>query len=130
GAGEFGHTHVSEDGPVCKCGSYGCLEAIAGLRAVEVKIRKLLSEGASSRVLEMAEGDPSRISGWTVLRAAQMGDKASTNILAEISGYLGLGLANLVNLFNPSMVVLDQRLALAGDGLLNQIVQIIRRQAL
>ncbi|MFN7993024.1 MAG: ROK family protein [Bryobacteraceae bacterium] len=130
GAGEFGHTHVSEDGPVCKCGSYGCLEAIAGLRAVEVKIRKLLSEGASSRALEMADGDPSRISGWTVLRAAQMGDKACTNILAEISGYLGLGLANLVNLFNPSMVVLDQRLALAGDGLLNQIVQIIRRQAL
>lgn len=129
-AGEFGHTHVSEDGPVCKCGSYGCLEAIAGLRAVEVKIRKAISEGGATRALEMAQGDPSRISGWTVLRAAQLGDKVSSNILAEIGGYLGLGLANLANLFNPSMIVLDRRLALAGQGLIDQMMRIVRRQAL
>jgi predicted NBD/HSP70 family sugar kinase len=129
-AGEFGHTHVSEDGPVCKCGSYGCLEAIAGLRAVEVKIRNAISEGGTTRALEMAQGDPGRISGWTVLRAAQLGDKVSSNILAEIGGYLGLGLANLANLFNPSMIVLDRRLALAGQGLIDQILQIVRRQAL
>ena len=129
-AGEFGHTHVSEDGPVCKCGSYGCLEAIAGLRALEVKIRNAISEGGATRALEMAQGDPSRISGWTVLRAAQLGDKVSSNILAEIGGYLGLGLANLANLFNPSMIVLDRRLALAGQGLIDQVMRIVRRQAL
>ena len=47
-----------------------------------------------------------------------------------MASHLGLGLANLVNLFNPSVIVLDKRLELAGDGLLHQIQQIVRRQAL
>ena len=50
--------------------------------------------------------------------------------MVEIGGHLGRGLSNLVNLFNPSAVILDGRLALAGDALLEQVVQIIRRQAL
>lgn len=129
-AGEFGHTHLGEDSAVCKCGSNGCLEAVAGARTVEAKIRRILSEGGYSRALEMAQGDPAKITGWTVLEAARSGDKACANIVAEISGYLGLGLANLVNLFNPAVVVLDPRLSLAGDEMLTQIVQVLRRQAL
>lgn len=129
-AGEFGHTHLSTDGVVCKCGSFGCLEAVAGARAMEMKIRRVISEGGYSRALEMAGGDLSRINGWTVLEAAVAGDKASSNIVAEIGSYLGLGLANLVNLFNPSVVLLDHRLALAGDSVLHHIVQVMRRQAL
>ncbi|HSM78901.1 MAG TPA: ROK family protein, partial [Bryobacteraceae bacterium] len=123
-------THLSTDGVVCKCGSFGCLEAVAGARAMEMKIRRVISEGGYSRALEMAGGDLSRINGWTVLEAAVAGDKASSNIVSEICSYLGLGLANLVNLFNPSVVLLDHRLALAGDSVLHHIVQVMRRQAL
>lgn len=128
-AGEFGHTHLQEDGPICKCGSNGCLEAVAGARAVEVKVRKVFAEGGTSRALELA-GDIEKITGWTVLQAAKLGDKVCTNIVAEISNSLGLGLANLVNLFNPSVVVLDHRLSLAGDGMLEHITRVVRRQAL
>lgn len=129
-AGEFGHTHLQEDGPVCKCGSYGCLEAVAGVRALEMKIREIFAEGGTSQALQLAGGDPAQITGWIVLQAAQLGDKVCSNIVSEISNYLGLGLANLVNLFNPSVVVLDHRLSLAGDGMLDQIVRIVRKQAL
>jgi predicted NBD/HSP70 family sugar kinase len=130
GAGEFGHTHVMVDGPACKCGSFGCLEAVAGAAALESRIRKAIAEGSPSVALSLAEGEDSRLSGWTVLRAASMGDKTCSAIVEQAGNYLGLGLANLVNLFNPSLLVIDQRLSLAGDGLLEQIVKVVRRQAL
>ncbi|MBI3665724.1 MAG: ROK family protein [Acidobacteria bacterium] len=129
-AGEFGHTHLMENGPPCKCGSFGCLEAIAGARAVEDKIRRAIAGGGASRALALAGGDPEKITVWNVLEAARLGDKTCSHIVAEVASFLGLGLANLVNLFNPSVIVLDRRLELAGQSLLEQIVQIVKRQAL
>ncbi len=129
-AGELGHTHMTEEGPPCKCGSFGCLEALAGAAAIESRIRKAIAEGSGSDVLSLAGGDPDAVSGWTVLRAAEMGDKTCSAIVEQAAKYLGLGLANLVNLFNPSVLVLDQRLKLAGQGLLEQVIRVVKRQAL
>jgi len=129
-AGELGHTHVTEEGPPCKCGSFGCLEALAGAAAIESRIRKAIAEGSGSEVVSLAGGDPDAVSGWMVLKAAQMGDKTCSAIVEQAANYLGLGLANLVNLFNPSVLVLDQRLKLAGEGLLEQVIKVVKRQAL
>ena len=74
-AGEIGHTHVLEDGPVCKCGSFGCLEAIAGAAALATRMRKAIADGSVSEALMLAGGDVNKISGFTVLEAARMGDK-------------------------------------------------------
>jgi predicted NBD/HSP70 family sugar kinase len=128
--GEFGHTHVVEGGPACKCGSIGCLEAVVGTNAVLGRIRKALDEGTNSQVLSLAGLDAKNITAWMVFQAANAGDKICGNIVAELGNYLGLGLANLVNLFNPAIVVLDHRLETAGEGLLDQIMQVIKRQAL
>jgi predicted NBD/HSP70 family sugar kinase len=129
-AGELGHTHVTEEGPPCKCGSFGCLEALAGAAAIEARIRKAIAEGSGSDVVSLAGGEPDAISGWMVLRAAEMGDKTCSAIVEQAANYLGLGLANLVNLFNPSVLVLDQRLKLAGQSLLQQVIKVVKRQAL
>ena len=129
-AGEFGHICVAPDGPVCTCGSFGCLEAIAGLRAVEARVRRLMLEGARSDVLHAAGGNADAVTGWMVLEAASRGDKVANNVVAEVARYLGLGIASLVNLFNPGLVVLDARLRLAGPKLLEEIVATVRRQAL
>lgn len=129
-AGELGHTHMIEEGPACKCGSFGCLEAIAGAAAIEARIRQAIADGGGSEVLALADGNPANVLGWMVLSAAKMGDKACTAIVEQATNYLGLGLANLVNLFNPSILVLDQRLNLAGQGLLDQIIKVVKRQAL
>src|SRR5213080_1699210 len=129
-AGELGHTHMIEEGPACKCGSFGCLEALAGAAAIEARIRKAIAEGSGSDVIALAGGDPAAISGWMVLKASDMGDKTCSAIVEQAAKYLGLGLANLVNLFNPSVLVLDQRLKLAGQGLLDQVIKVVKRQAL
>jgi predicted NBD/HSP70 family sugar kinase len=128
--GEFGHTHVSEGGPACKCGSIGCLEATIGAGAVVASIRKALAEGAQSQVLSLAGGKAKNLTAWMVLKAAQAGDKICTHIVTELAKHLGLGIANLVNLFNPAVVVLDKRLEMAGGLLLDQVVQVVKRQAL
>jgi|GEM_PF-246622 len=129
-AGEFGHTHMVEGSPACKCGSFGCLEAIAGAAAIEARIRRAVEEGSISMALDLADGKVDKITGWMVLASAGRGDKACAAIVAEMCKYLGLGLANLVNLFNPSVLVLDERLSLAGPGLLDEMIRVIRLQAL
>lgn len=117
-AGEFGHIPMIENGPACNCGSFGCLEAIVGLSAIEARCRRAIQEGSNSKALEIANGDPEKITGWTILRASKLGDKACLAIVGELEKYLGLGISTLVNLFNPSIVVLDHRLGFAGVSLL------------
>jgi N-acetylglucosamine repressor len=129
-AGEFGHTHVTEDGPACRCGSFGCLEAIAGIGALEASVRRAISQGGFSQALSLAGGEIGQLTGWHVLEAARDGDKMSVALVEGVSTYLGLGLANLANLFNPSLIVLDKRLCLAGDRFLEQIKRVVQRQAL
>jgi predicted NBD/HSP70 family sugar kinase len=130
GVGEVGHTNMVRSGPTCKCGSNGCLEAVAGASAVENRTRKALSEGVSSRLLAMAQEDPSRITVWLVLEAARAGDKMCWNIVAEIAEEIGVAMANLVNLFNPSMIVFDQRLSVTGEEFLNLISRVVKSNAL
>jgi glucokinase len=128
-AGEFGHTHIVQDGPACNCGSFGCLEALVGAAAVESRVRKAIAEGGRSSVATQESGTE-QITVWDILTAAASGDKICLAIVEQVQSYLGLGLANLANLFNPSMIVLDQRLGLAGPNLLEQITRVIKRQAL
>jgi len=129
-AGEFGHIPMVENGPPCTCGSFGCLEALVGLSAIEARCRNAVQEGSNSRALELANGKTEDITGWTVLQAAKLGDKTCMAIVEELAKYLGLGISTLVNLFNPSIVVLDSRLALAGDAFLAQIEYAVKKQAL
>jgi glucokinase len=128
-AGEFGHTHVVENGPACKCGSFGCLEAMTSAGTLANRARKGVLEGGKSEVLAMA-GSPESITGAHVLEAARRGDRMCSSLVEEMGNHLGLGVANLVNLFNPSIVVLGGLLGRAGEPLLEQISRIVRKQAL
>jgi predicted NBD/HSP70 family sugar kinase len=130
GVGELGHMHISNNGPACQCGSIGCLEAVAGTAAVEARIRQALGEGAGSQVVARVGGDPAKITAWDVFAAADAGDKMCVNIVTELGDNLGIAIANMVNLFNPSTVVFDKRLELAGEALLQQIGRIVRAQSL
>jgi predicted NBD/HSP70 family sugar kinase len=130
GVGEVGHTRVSENGPACKCGSIGCLEATAGTSAVEARMRRAIAEGALTQALQLAGGDPAKITAWMVLQAAAAGDKMSGNIVSELAREIGVGIANVVNLFNPAVVVFDSRLEPGGRLLLDQIARVVRNQTL
>jgi len=128
-AGELGHTRITKDGPLCKCGSFGCLEAIAGAEALGARARRAVLEGTPSSAVSLA-GHVDKITGWTVLEAARMGDKMCGSLVEGLEDYLGMAVGNLVNLFNPALVVLGRGLELGGEDLLDQIARIVRRQVL
>ena len=130
GVGEIGHIRVSENGPACKCGSIGCLEAVAGTAAIEARMRRAIAEGALTQALQLAGGDPTQITAWMVFQAAAASDKMSGNIVSELAHDIGIGIANVVNLFNPAVVVFDKRLEPAGALLLDQIALVVRNQTL
>lgn len=111
-AGEIGHITIKPGGPLCGCGNRGCLEAMASGTAIARRARERVTSGASTLIAGLAEGDPQRITAKLVAEAASQGDAEAQEILAEAMDYLGIGVANLVNLFNPQLIVI-------GGGLMN-----------
>lgn len=126
-AGELGHTHISENGAICGCGSYGCLEAVAAIPAIVRKAKESIKAGSTSLI---KEGGDEEITPSQIFEAAAKGDKLCLNILNEAANYLGLAIANSINLFNPEMVIFDQRMVLSGEFFLEEIKRVIKRQAL
>jgi predicted NBD/HSP70 family sugar kinase len=129
-AGELGHMRVMENGPVCNCGSFGCLEAVASLPAIGMRATKMIKEGVTSAILELAGGEVDKITAGHVFQAARKGDKLALVIVDEVARYLGIGIANAVNFFNPEMVVFDEALGEVEDLILEPVRKTIKRQAL
>ncbi len=129
-AGELGHVRVLENGPVCNCGSYGCLETQASLPALASQAVRAMKEGAVSRILELAGGEADRVTAEHVFEAARQGDKLALGILDKAAEYLGVAVAGAINLFNPEMVVFDSKLGLVSELMLETVKRVIQRQAL
>lgn len=105
-AGEFGHVPVTLDGPVCSCGSQGCLEAVASGRALARMARERVQAYPDSAVLKLATGDTLMITGATVGKAADAQDPFALQLLRELGSLLGVGLAGLARAFDPEIIVL------------------------
>lgn len=104
-SGEFGHIPVISNGELCYCGKTGCLETVASGRAITKKVRDKLSAGASSIILITIQ-DPEQIEPLDILRAANKGDQFSIEILEEAGKFLGIGIAMLINIFNPDRIII------------------------
>jgi len=127
-AGEIGHVTIDESGPICTCGNRGCLEALAGGRAIA---RRAIQEVNSGRRTMLSEISPvSNIRSRDVIAAARRGDLVSQQIVSEAGVHLGTALASLVNLFNPSMVVVGGGVAQIGDLLLEPIRETVHQRSL
>ena len=127
-AGEIGHVTIDESGPICTCGNRGCLEALAGGRAIA---RRAIQEVNSGRRTMLAQITPvSNIHSRDVIAAARRGDLVSQQIVSEAGVHLGTALASLVNLFNPSMVVVGGGVAQIGDLLLEPIRETVHQRSL
>lgn len=109
-AGEIGHTVVQRGGPVCPtCGNRGCLEALAGERSVLRRCRQILIANPGS-VLHSLCPDSEKLTMEQVLQAQDAGDPEVNLAMEDVLDYLGIALANTINLLSPRMVVLDGRL--------------------
>ena len=106
-AGEIGHTVVQRGGPVCPtCGNRGCLEALAGERAVLRRCRELMESGASTALTALC-ADPEKLTMDQVLKAQDMGDEKVNLVMEDVLDYLGIALANTINTVAPRTVMLD-----------------------
>jgi glucokinase len=117
-AGEIGHVIVEPDGPRCGCGNLGCWEQVASGRAIGRLGREAASEHPESVLAGLAAGDPANLTGREVTQAARQGDPSSIRILAEVGRRLGQGIAGLVNILDPDVVVVGGGVIAAGDLLL------------
>lgn len=127
-SGEIGHITIEENGPICTCGNRGCLEALAGGRAIA---NRAIQEVNSGRRTLLTEISPlSQIRSRDVIAAARRGDLVSQQIVSEAGVHLGTALASLVNLFNPSMVVVGGGVAQIGDLLLEPIRETVHQRSL
>jgi len=113
-AAEAGHIVIDPDGPRCSCGKRGHLEAYAAGPAITRDVVSRLKDGKKSRITKMVGGDLSRVNARIISEAAQEGDKLAANAIRRAGRYLGIGIANLLHLFNPRMVVLGGSVTKAG----------------
>lgn len=102
-AGEFGHTTVDPDGPVCACGNRGCVEAYSSSQAIIEAIRQHPEDQSESLKKIFAQRAPTL---EEIAAAADAGDVAAKNALKNMGTYLGIGLSNLINILNPELIVL------------------------
>jgi glucokinase len=117
-AAEVGHVVVEPGGPRCGCGNLGCWEQVASGRAIGRLGREAARELPGTRMLELAGGEPDRITGEVVTRAAREGDPIALRILGEVGRRLGEGIAGLVNVLDPELVVVGGGAVEAGELLL------------
>jgi glucokinase len=128
-AGEIGHTTIDSTGRRCKCGNYGCLEAYASGTAIAERAREVLDVDSQSILPELVDGDLRRITAQTVFEASKRGDAVALEIVRDTAHFLGVGISNLLNVFNPDMVVIAGGVTQAGDILFDPLRAEVRRRA-
>jgi len=129
-AGELGHTTVREKGPRCSCGNYGCLETLISGPAIARRAREALREGVISLIDKLTEGNHAKITPEVVVEAARRGDKLAFNLMEKTGEYLGIAVANAINLFNPELVVIGAGVSRAGDLILDPLRRTVKARAL
>jgi glucokinase len=117
-AAEIGHVIVEPGGPRCGCGNLGCWEQVASGTAIAREGRAAVTRHAHSILAELADGDPDRVTGELVTRAARAGDPTARGILMEAGRRLGEGIAGLVNVLDVEVVTVGGGASEAGDLLL------------
>ena len=121
GAGEFGHTTINPDGPLCACGKYGCLEAYVGDPGLIRTAQEAYERGELSAPIQNLD---------ELLSLARAGDPAAIRIFDQAGRILGIGVANLINLFNPKKIIISGEGTREGDFLFLPMQESIRQNTM
>ena len=128
-AGELGHMTIDLTGRRCKCGNYGCLEAYASGPAIAARAVEGVEAGAETSLPQYVGGDLGRITAQVVYEAAHDGDDYAREVVTDTAKVLGAGVANIINIFNPEVVVICGGVTLAGDKLFMPLKSEVKRRA-
>jgi glucokinase-like ROK family protein len=117
-AGEFGHITVNENGTLCSCGNNGCLETVSSCAAIIQEVKMAIESGIDSKIRELAGSDLDKISIELIAQAAKEDDSLAFRVLQKSASYIGIALANLVNLMNPKVMIF-------GGALFREVPQLL-----
>jgi glucokinase len=129
-AGEVGHITILPDGPLCGCGNYGCVEALASGSAIARRVKEMAPKNRRSVLYALHRKNPDDLTARTVFQAARQGDGLARHIVEETARYLGIAIASSINLLNPELVIIGGGVARAGEMLLKPIRAEIGRRAM
>lgn len=128
-AGEIGHISVDVEGPKCRCGSRGCLEVYCSSEAIMNRAKDKLRNGLTPTFEEVVDGDIGSLTIKKLFAAVKKGDEIAIEVISETAVYLGAGLAGVVNLLNPEIVIIGGGVADGGGGFIEAVTAEIRRRA-
>jgi N-acetylglucosamine repressor len=129
-AGEVGHIVVDEDGPLCVCGNYGCLDSLATIPALIKRTVKLIRQGAESKIYSMVDGRLDTISEDIIFEAAKRGDAIALQVLRDTGRYLGIAIANIINVLNPEAVIIEGKIIEAEEFVFQSLRETVKNKAL
>ncbi len=129
-AGELGHVTVLPDGPPCACGNRGCLQQLVSESALAQRARIALRSAEKGLLLKTAGHLPEHLAAEDVLEAGEAGDETAVAVIRETAEYLAIGVATLVNLFNPRSVCLGGPMIEQSRLLYEETVGGVQRRAM
>ncbi len=129
GFAEVGHMTVAPDGRLCGCGNHGCWEAMAGRDAIIERAWRALQTGHPSVLGDLADFDLNKITPALIARAANDGDALARGVLEETAMWVGIGVANLIQVYNPQVFIIGGGISQAGDLLFSAIQRTVNWRA-
>lgn len=125
---ELGHTVIEYGGRPCTCGRNGCFEAYSSATALITATKKAMEADKSSKLWEIA-GSLENVDGKTAFDGMRAGDETAKSVVKEYIGYLGCGLTNIVNIFQPQVLLIGGGVCKEGDNLTVPLKEIIEKEA-
>jgi len=126
---EIGHVSVHADGEKCPCGNSGCLESYASVRAILSKAFSILEGGRESSLRQYYGGNFYKLTTEEIYRAALDGDNLARDLLKNAGRYLGIGIANMINIMSPEAIILAGGLVGAWDIYVQEAVKEASRRS-
>lgn len=126
---ELGHNVIVYDGRPCTCGRKGCFEQYCSATALIRATKEAMEQDQTSKLWELAAGNEGHVNGKTAFDAMRLGDPAGTKVVEDYINHLGCGLTNIVNTFQPEILLLGGGICKEGDYLLTPLRAYIERES-
>ncbi len=123
-SGEFGHSVIKFNGPKCSCGNYGCLERYVGAKYIVANAKRKMRKKITSLK------NYKKLTPHIIAQEAKKGDKVSKEVFTEIGFYIGIGVSNIIALFDPDVVIISGGVSRAGRILFEPIRKTVRKRVL
>lgn len=128
-AGELGHFVIALDGKACSCGRRGCYEAYASATALIEQTKEAMEKNPFSALWEIVGGDLERTEGKTVFDGIRLGDETAKQVFDRYIRYVGVGLVDLINVFQPELICIGGGISKAGEMLLAPLRRMIEEES-